>query len=232
MKRASIIATVAATGGILIAGSVAGVAVINAAASNAGEATSVTLVGATASPSASPSPSTTPPTATMSPLPELPTIEPADETPAATQGSPSSDRSTSSSGPESSASESSASESSASESSSTGISAREAARKAVAKSGGTVVSVSSDRRGGFAAWAVRIQRADGSIITGYVDKATGTVFDWVTNRDASPSPQPSASSSHDDDDDDDDHGSDDDSDDDHDSEDDDDSGDDHDSDDD
>ncbi|MHB1066111.1 MAG: hypothetical protein ACYC2Z_01585 [Candidatus Nanopelagicales bacterium] len=57
--------------------------------------------------------------------------------------------------------------------------------------------MSSDRRGGYAAWAVRIQRADGSIITGYVDKGTGTVFDWVTNRDASPTPRPSASSSDD-----------------------------------
>ena len=87
-------------------------------------------------------------------------------------------------------------------------------------------STSKTSHGGYASWAVMVQRKDGSVITGYVDRATGTVFDWVVNQEApvatsSSSPSASDDDDHEDDDhEDDDHEDDDHEDDDHDSDDD------------
>ncbi len=45
---------------------------------------------------------------------------------------------------------------------------------------GRVEGVSATKRGGYSAYAVKVVRADGSVVIGYVDRATGVVFDWAT----------------------------------------------------
>jgi hypothetical protein len=44
--------------------------------------------------------------------------------------------------------------------------------------GGRVTDVRGLRHGGYDAFAVRVTRADGSTVTGFVDRASGVVFDW------------------------------------------------------
>jgi len=80
-----------------------------------------------------------------------------------------------------------------------------------ATNGGVVQSAQSTTHAGFDSWAITVKRADGSIVIGYVDRATGVAFDWVVKQEApAPTPTPSQSSGYDDHDDDDDHGDDDD----------------------
>lgn len=45
---------------------------------------------------------------------------------------------------------------------------------------GTVMDVTSVTRGGYEAWRVEVKRADGSVVAGIVDKASGVVFAWDT----------------------------------------------------
>lgn len=227
MQRSSIIATVIAAGGVLVAGSVASVAVISASSTPSSESETVNLVAAGAPTEAppvaqvaAPAPVVTPeavaPTLEASKLPKIPVVgddakpasqpqaQPAAQTQTQTQARQPSRQSSSSSKPRPS---SSPREVSSSKASSTVVNAL---------GGGTVVSVSKATRGGFSAWAVKVQRNDGSVVTGYVDRATGTAYDWVENKKApAPTPAQSASSNDDDSDDDhsDDHDSDDDSDD-------------------
>ena len=187
MQRSSIIATVIAAGGVLVAGSVASVAVISASSTPSSESETVNLVAAGAPTEAppvaqvaAPAPVVTPeavaPTLEASKLPKIPVVgddaKPASQPqaqPAAqtqtqtqTQARQPSRQSSSSSKPRPS---SSPREVSSSKASSTVVNAL---------GGGTVVSVSKATRGGFSAWAVKVQRTDGSVVTGYVDRATGT----------------------------------------------------------
>ena len=62
------------------------------------------------------------------------------------------------------------------------VSASDARALALSKVPGTVQSVVRKARDGFKAWAVRIERSDGSIVVGYVDMRSGTVFDWTVQR--------------------------------------------------
>ena len=82
-----------------------------------------------------------------------------------------------------------------------------------ATGGGVTKSVEKDEHQGYAAWAVRVLRHDGSTVTGYVERETGVIFDWQVNE-AAPTPTPSSSqqrrSGSDDDHEDDDHEDDDD----------------------
>ena len=54
----------------------------------------------------------------------------------------------------------------------------------LAESPGVPKGVVKATRKGYAAWAVQIQRADGSVITGYVDQGSGVIFDWTLDRKA------------------------------------------------
>ena len=54
--------------------------------------------------------------------------------------------------------------------------------------GTSVVSVSKASRSGYSTWAVRITRANGEVITGYVDRESGVVVDWAVNQ--QPAAQP------------------------------------------
>lgn len=54
----------------------------------------------------------------------------------------------------------------------------------LAESPGLPLKVARATRKGYEAWAVQIQRADGSVVTGYVDQGSGVIFDWRMDRKA------------------------------------------------
>ena len=66
----------------------------------------------------------------------------------------------------------------------------------LAASEGKVTGVEEVTRAGLSAFAVTLARSDGSVITGYVDSATGTIFDWVINKKA-PAPTATYNDDHD-----------------------------------
>ena len=200
MNRSAVIATVVATTGVLVAGSVASVAVINAASSSEPATSGITLVadGAVAT--------TTDGTSALAPsadsavdlptlpsqpaVPELATVAPAADTGSGSANSGSGaadDRGTDSASP-------------AASRDTTSVSSRQAARTVLAETGGSVMSVSKSNRGGYSAWAVTVKRPDGSVITGYVDRASGVVFDWVVNQNAPSRPSSNSGSNSSDDD--------------------------------
>ncbi len=238
MHRSSIIATVVAAGAILVAGSVASVAVINAASSNAPLSETVALAepAGDAPPEVLATPSTSPvvaqsaPTDSPTPLPSLsdeplpalpkvttpsgggqiapapraeqkaqPTRKPTKK-PAAKASTPKPSRSSSPSPSASAERVADVQE----------ISAERAVELVLnATNGGVVQQAEKEDHGGYDAWAVRVLRHDGSVVTGYVDRVGGVIYDWTTNKEA---PQPTSSNSgsnsgddddHDDDDDDD-----------------------------
>jgi hypothetical protein len=52
---------------------------------------------------------------------------------------------------------------------------------------GTVLSIADATRQGYNSFAVKVQAADGSVVVGFVDKATVVVFDWeVVSKATSP----------------------------------------------
>lgn len=59
---------------------------------------------------------------------------------------------------------------------------------------GKVASVGTATRNGIAAYTVRLQRPDNSVVTGYVDQSSGVVFDWVVNRKAPAAQNPAPAS--------------------------------------
>jgi hypothetical protein len=232
MQRSSIIATVVAAGAILVAGSVASVAVINATSSTPPQAQTRELADPrpdagsqpapqALAPQAQPTPATTVtpeplPSITDEPLPELPEVaEPVAvqrKAPAApaqpksvTQQSPTKKQGGKSATAKASTKRSTPSPSPTAEV--TEISVEQAVTVVLnATNGGVVQNAEKTDRSGFSAWAIRVLRHDGSIITGYVDRVNGVAFDWVVNQEA---PKPTAasgsgssgsgSSSHDDD---------------------------------
>lgn len=64
------------------------------------------------------------------------------------------------------------------------ISKAKASKIALSEAPGEVMGISSRSRKGYQAWAVQIMRPDGSIVTGYVDRASGVAFDWVIDQQA------------------------------------------------
>lgn len=211
MQRSSIIATVIAAGGILIAGSVASVAVINAASSNQPDSQTIQLVAAgataTASPEATPSSEATASTGTeqaaavaalpsldSSSLPALPKVSDTPSQQAAGQVKPA----TSSTKPSASSSDDDSAAASVAQRST--LSA-DKARAIVLKQGDgvSVVSTSKESHQGYSTWAVRITRSNGEVLTGYVDRESGVVVDWTVNQQAQAAkPSPTASSDDDD----------------------------------
>lgn len=198
MQRTSIIATVVATGGILVAGSVASVAVINAASSSAPESTTLALVSDEASvqPVAPPATesSSALPSLDASALPEIPTVDPAPAAAASSQPAQPQPQ------PQVTTVQARQSDDSSDSASTTRISADQARSMVLKQGDGTsVVSVSKDSRGGYSTWAVRITRASGEVITGYVDRASGVVVDWVVNQDPPTPTSPAKANASDDD---------------------------------
>jgi hypothetical protein len=210
MQRSSIIATVIAAGGVLIAGSVASVAVINAASSSQSDSETIQLVAAgstsapsaqatAAAPSQAASAAAALPTMEASALPELPTVEQPAEQAAVVQAAPATSTKAAS---KPAASQKSRDDSTPSPSAeSVAAVSVEQARSIVLKQGdGTgVVSTSKQSHQGYSTWAVRIARANGEELTGYVDRVSGVVVDWSVNKEATPVAQPTPSASEDDD---------------------------------
>lgn len=203
MQRSSIIATVIAAGGILIAGSVASVAVINAASSSEAQSTNLDLVAddAPAAAPASSAPAATDsavapvelPSLEASALPELPQVADASQAaaPAAAPAQPVAKTAKSQTKPAGEPTKSA----------DPGISSDQA-RSIVMKQGDGVkaLAVGKDSHQGYQTWAVRVERASGEVITGYVDRDSGVVIDWVVNsKPAAPAATTSGSSSHEDD---------------------------------
>lgn len=153
MERRNAIAVAAASAGVLITGTVAGIAVVNAASSwTESDDTTLTV----AAPAASTQ--TIQPAALAVPgVDALPTIV-----------VPTAEESTMVVTP--------------------GITQAQAADLVAAATGGTVLKTTSTTHSGYEAYAVRVQRTDGSIITGLVESRSGVIYDWRVNKEAPPAP--------------------------------------------
>jgi len=169
MQRSTIIASVVAGAGILIAGSVAGTAAVNAAASSEPDPSTSQLLAAPAAAAAPASGAMDSAAAALPPFTTeaLPSIAlPSD--PAPDTGTPVEP--------------------------STAAVVQLPTEQAVAlvlaaTGGGATQDVRQASRAGYDAWAVTVQRPDGSVVTGFVDRATATIFDWRVVQEA-PKPAP------------------------------------------
>lgn len=167
MERSTIIASVIAGAGILIAGSVAGTAAINAAASSEPDPSSSQLLAAPAVIAPAPVSDVAPlPSFTTEPLPEI--TEPS----AATRPAKASDAATRE------AEAPAATPDSVPVAQATLPPEQAVALVLAATGGGSTQDVRQVTRAGYEAWAVTVQRPDGSIVTGFVDRASANVFDW------------------------------------------------------
>lgn len=211
MQRSSIIATVVAAGGILVAGSVASVAVINASSMSTPESTTVTLVSddepATESTGELTAETVEVP-AELAPvesgaLPSVPTVGSApatgtrDDDPADDPADDPDDdaAAVTATGPTASATPK---PTKSARPASTVSSDRARAIVLDQGKGVAVLGVSKATRGGLQTWAVRIERSNGEVLTGYVDRASGVVMDWVVNSGPTPAPQPTQTADDDD----------------------------------
>lgn len=208
MQRRSAIAVAGAVTGILIAGSIASVAVINAASSST-LTDEVPIVAASALEPESVQVIEPAPGIDQAPLPAIVVPEPivVTEPIQVTAGSVK-DRSAapqanaSAPEPNPSAPEPNQSPSAdATQAASGTITADQARQAATAATPGKVLSTVRVQHAGYDAFAVQIERTDGSVVTGYVEATSGVVFDWVIDKQA---PAPAATYVDDDDYDDDD----------------------------
>ena len=171
MKRNSTIASVAAATGIVGATVIAAISLMQATVTDGSENETITLAAATAT---TPMPSDL--VFTPEPLPEIPVIS--------DSAAPS-------------ASETQASVATAS----TSQVNRDFATKAVVDAtNGKVTGVETVTYNGVDAFAVTVKRTDGSVITGYVDRSSGDIYEWVVVK-AAPAPVKQYEEDDDDDDD-------------------------------
>ena len=186
MKRRSAVAVAGAVTGVLIAGSVASVAVINAASSSTATQDVPIVAASVAAPESAPVivPEAG---AELAPLPKIVIPEPV-----ISSSEPTSNAVTPTAGDSPSVAEPAVQT----------ITARAARQAATAATPGSVLDTSRVQRAGYDAYAVQIERADGSIVTGYVEATSGVVFDWVVDQKA---PTPKATYEDYDDEDEDDH---------------------------
>ncbi len=173
MHKSSVIVSTIAAGGVLVAASVAGVSVMNAASASTTGSSSPSVVADVGqepiSAAVSPEPANAMATVGASSLPALPSLS---STPAQSR------HTTAAKQPGQQASTAGSS----------GISAKQATASVLSSASGRVLAVSKASRGGYHAWSVRVERTDGSVVTGYVDRKSGTVFDWVINQNAPAAP--------------------------------------------
>jgi hypothetical protein len=196
MQRSTIIASVVAGAGILIAGSVAGTAAVNAAASSEPDPSNIQLVAAPADltqpvAAVADSDAVTLPPFTTEPLPSI----------VAPSGSLTSSVPSTSSVPAPGPGADAASAPEQTRAAKPGaqtptqtptpaLPPEQAVALVLAATGnGRPLDVRQVSRAGYSAWAVTVQRSDGSIVTGFVDRVTATVFDWQVMQEA-PKPAP------------------------------------------
>ena len=226
MERKGLIAIAAASTGAVIAASVAAVAAINASVASSVEPTIGEQVLAVANPENTDlqvleftAPASLP-SATHAPLPEIvvPVVDVAADIGTIVSATPEAKTTKTSTPTTAQAAPTAASAPTASASAQPRIAATQATSLVVAATGGTARSTQATTHAGFEAFAVQVQRPDGSIVTGYVEATSGVIFDWVVDQ-AAPQPvTPTATYDDDHDEDDDrheDHDDDDDHDDDH-----------------
>lgn len=155
MKRNSTIASVAAATGIVGATVIAAISLMQATVTDGSENETITLAAATAT---TPMPSDL--VFTPEPLPEIPVIS-------------------DSAAPSASETQTSV------ESASTSQVNRDFATKAVVNAtDGKVTGVETVTHNGVDAFAVTVKRTDGSVITGYVDRSSGDIYEWVVVKEA------------------------------------------------
>ena len=186
MKRNSTIASVAAATGIVGATVIAAISLMQATVTDGSENETITLAATTAT---TPMPSDL--VFTPEPLPEIPVVSGSAPSIPATSGSTPKNPATSASAPKVAVTSDSAAPSPSEPQSpvaSTNQVTREFATKAVVNATeGTVTSVEIVTRNGIDSFAVTVNRADGSVVTGYVDRSTGDIYEWVVVK-AAPAP--------------------------------------------
>ncbi len=156
MERKSIIAIVGAAAGVLVAGSVAGVAVINAASASTTKPEAMVLTAAAQLQSA-------PVELPELPVTQMPSAPEVTSTPEVGGSTPLQ---------------------SATKISANKISAKAARAAVVNASGGSVLKTSRVVLDGFDAYGVQVARTDGSVVTGFVDSKSGVIFSWVVDKEA------------------------------------------------
>lgn len=150
MNRSRAIASTIAVTGVLVSMTVAGIAVVNA--TDADVPTESTTLVVASTPQSAPSLDPQPlPAVSLAPLTAPSSSRPSIEAPAATTTD-----------------------------STTSISRAEARSLVLAQAPGEIVKTWSAVRDGYRAYAVKVLRPDGSLATGFVDRASGVVFDWTT----------------------------------------------------
>ena len=174
MRRNRAIATTAALAGVLVAGTVAAVAIVNATDADP-VASQVTLL---ADVSPAPDAPALPSVGTGElPAVQLPSSAPSAPAPAAPGGAVGT-----------------VSQPEPAPAVGTALTAGAARSAVLDQAPGTVLAVRSTVRQGYDAFAVKVERKDGSVVTGYVDKSSGVVFDWREVSGPTPSQDQQASS--------------------------------------
>jgi hypothetical protein len=153
MHKSPVITMTIGTLGVVIAGAVAGLAVYKVASNSTEQPGSAAVVAALPASPAPPVPTLAP--LTPADLPEVPVIA----TPAVTTPAISTPAITT-----------------------PAITKRQATQAVLKQAPGATVKVTARSHQGYSSWAVQVQRTDGSIVTGYVDQASGVIFDWSTDR--------------------------------------------------
>lgn len=149
MERRTVIGVAAASAGVLIAGTVAGLAVVNA---SGGPSTSDTSSLTLAEPSPDATVLTPLDTATTDePLPSI--VVPAVE-----------------------------------EASVRALTRKQAEDVVASATEGTVLGATATTHRGYDAYAVQVERPDGSIVTALVESTSGVIYDWTLDRPAPPAP--------------------------------------------
>lgn len=171
MKRNSTIASVAAATGIVGATVIAAISLMQATVTDGSENETITLAAATAT---TPMPSDL--VFTPEPLPEIPVIS------------------------DSAAPAASETQASVATASTSQVNRDFATKAVVDATNGKVTGVETVTYNGVDAFAVTVKRTDGSVITGYVDRSTGDIYEWVVVK-AAPAPVKQYEEDDDDDDD-------------------------------
>ena len=166
MQRRSAIAVAGAVTGILIAGSVASVAVINAASSSTSTDEAPIVAASVIEPASVPSVEPEP-SLEQAPLPAIVVPDPSEPTGRSEQRTVADSM----------------------DPAPQAISRSQAQQAAVGATPGKVLGTARVERSGYDAFAVQIERPDGSVVTGYVEATSGVVFDWVLDKEA---PAPAA----------------------------------------
>lgn len=156
MNRSTGIALVSATAGVLIAASIASVAIINAASSPTTTDTIITAA-VSAQGTIEPALDANAPQEIVFSSPALPEIT-------ITAPSPNTSKSANAATPATPAARE--------------ITATEAAATVLAASDGKATDAKQVTHGGYNAWAITVSRADGSVVKGFVEATSGVIFDW------------------------------------------------------